>query len=273
MVWRSLNPPQPPSHHTTPIPVFSAFADAGVEVRSYDALNHGANPLTRANDRAFIPSFSCLVDDLRTVLATAASTHPRTPLFVGGQSMGGLVALHAALGTLATPAAAPLPPLTGLLLSSAAIDVDWTLTLRLQAPIGGLMAAVLPRSRIVPGVPVDSISPDPACVAAYVADPLNLPGNVRARTANEVLKAFRAASATLAERGGLKSPPVFAIHGDADRCTSMPAAKRLVDAAADGRMEVFEGGYHELLHGATRERATRVCLDWLLARAAGESKM
>ena len=138
---------------------------------------------------------------------------------------------------------------------------------------GGLLARLAPRARLVPGVPIDCLSPDPALVAAYVADPLNLPGNVRARTANETLKAFRAAAATLAERGGLKSPPVFAIHGDADRCTSMPAAKRVVEGAADGSMVVFEGGYHERFHGATRARATRVCVDWILGRAGAQSKM
>lgn len=258
---------------TPPAPVFTAFADAGIEVRSYDALNHGANPLARPDDKAYIPSFSMLVDDLRATLAAAAAAHPRAPLFVGGHSLGGLVALHAALGTLATERAPPLPRLTGLLLSSAAIDVDWTPVLRLQAPVGGLLAALVPRARLVPGVPIDCISPDPALVAAYAADPLNLPGNVRARTANETLKAFRAAGATVAARGGLQSPPVFAIHGDADRCTSMPAAKRLVDGAADGSIVVFEGGYHELLHGETRARAVGVCVDWILARAAGESKM
>lgn len=242
-------------------------------MRSYDALNHGANTLARPDDRAYIPSFSMLVDDLRLTLATAATDRPHTPLFVGGHSMGGLVALHAALGTLATDAAPPLPPLTGLLLSSAAIDVDWTLTLRLQAPIGGLLAALAPRARLVPGVPLDCLSPDPALIQAYAADPLNLPGNVRTRTANETLKAFRAAAATVSARGGVTTPPVFGIHGDADRCTSFAASKRLVDGAADGTFVVFEGGYHELFHGDTRERAVKVCVDWLLARAAGASKM
>ena len=260
-----------------PSSVFDAFAAAGIEVRSYDALNHGANPNLAAapGDRAYIPSFSFLVDDLRLALAAAAEAHPTTPLVVGGHSLGGLVALHAAMGTYTTPGAPtpPLPPLAGLLLSSAAIDVDWTPILRAQAPIGGLLARLAPRARLVPGVPIDCLSPDPALVAAYVADPLTLPGNVRTRTANETLKAFRAAAATLAERGGLKSPPVFAIHGDADRCTSMPAAKRVVEGAADGGMVVFEGGYHELFHGATRARATRVCVDWILGRAGAQSKM
>lgn len=37
---------------------------------------------------------------------------------------------------------------------------------RVQAPIGGLLAAVLPRAQIVPAVPLENISNDPEVVSA-----------------------------------------------------------------------------------------------------------
>lgn len=245
-----------------------------MEVRSYDCLNHGASAVD-ARDVGLIPRVTFLVDDMRLALAAAASAHPGVPLFAAGHSMGGLIALLAALGVATTPGAPapPLPALAGLILSSAAVDVEWTPLLRIQAPLGGLLAALVPRARIVPAVDPSMLSPDPACVAAYVADPLNFVGPVRARTGNELLKGFRAAAAALAARGGLDRPPLLAIHGDADRCTSLKAVKAVVDGAADGELVVVSGGYHELLHGATAAAATKTLLDWTLARARGKDRV
>jgi acylglycerol lipase len=48
------------------------------------------------------------------------------------------------------------------------VDVEWTPILRIQAPLGGLMAAVMPRARIVPAVRPEDMSTDAATVAAYV---------------------------------------------------------------------------------------------------------
>lgn len=248
--------------------VFDAFADAGVEVRSYDCLNHGASA-GEPRDVGLVPRVTFLVDDMRAALATAAAAHPGVPLFAMGHSMGGLIALLSVLGVATTPGATPppLPTLAGLILSSAAVDVEWTPLLRIQAPLGGLLAALAPRARIVPAVDPSMLSPDPACVAAYVNDPLNFVGPVRARTGNELLKGFRAAAAALAARGGLDAPPLLAIHGDADRCTSLRAVKAVVDGAADGELVVVPGGFHELLHGATAPAAIKILLDWTLARA------
>lgn len=71
------------------------------------------------------------------------------------------------------------------------------------------------------------MSTDPEVVKHYLEDPLNVVGNVRARTGNEILKAFRAAN----KRAGELALPIYAAHGTADRCTSFPALKRLLTQA------------------------------------------
>ena len=48
--------------------------------------------------------------------------HPNIPAFLGGQSLGGLVSAHVALQSQ--------PSWSGLVLCSAAMNVEWTLTLR-----------------------------------------------------------------------------------------------------------------------------------------------
>lgn len=59
----------------------------------------------------------------------------------------------------------------------------------------------------------------------YISDPLNVIGNVRARTGNEILKAFKAVNKKTQEL----SLPIYAAHGTVDRCTSYPAVKRFLE--------------------------------------------
>ena len=55
-------------------------------------------------------------------------------------------------------------------------------------------------------------------MAEFAADPLNFVGNVRAKTANELLKGFREVQQRQAE---LKLP-LLALHGTQDHITSYP---------------------------------------------------
>jgi hypothetical protein len=45
---------------------------------------------------------------------------------------------------------------------------------RLQAPLGGLLAALLPRAQIVPAVPLDQLSNDPIVVRAPLQAPCSM---------------------------------------------------------------------------------------------------
>ena len=63
------------------------------------------------------------VEDLDAFARIVAAKQPTgTPVFLGGQSMGGLVALHSALSGAV--------PWHGLILTSALVDVEWTTTLK-----------------------------------------------------------------------------------------------------------------------------------------------
>jgi len=301
------HPPSQPllslSSPLLPHPVFSDFAAAGIAVATYDAAGHGATQAAAATAGTAAPSEFGLVTDWRLLVsdfmffaAAAVSggggavgcggapppAPPGTPLFLGGHSMGGLVATLAAASWLGggggAPGPPPLPPppppprpaLAGLVLSSAAVDVEWTPILRIQAPLGGLLASLAPRARLIPAVRPEDMSADAATVAAYVGDPLNFVGKTRARTGNELLKAFRVASGPAT--ASALTCPLIAIHGDADRCTSLPAVRRLVGAAAslDKGLVVFPGGFHELLHPwEGQDIALATLRDWMVAHAGG----
>lgn len=61
-------------------------------------------------------------------------------------------------------------------------------------------------------------------VEDYLSDKLNFPGPVRTRTANEIMKGFRA----LGRRHSELMLPILAVHGTKDHCTSLPVSLSLV---------------------------------------------
>ena len=61
-------------------------------------------------------------------------------------------------------------------------------------------------------------------VEDYLNDKLNFPGPVRARTANEIMKGFRA----LGRRHSELVLPILAVHGTRDHCTSLPVSTLLL---------------------------------------------
>ncbi|CAL5220245.1 g2225 [Coccomyxa viridis] len=235
--------------------VHTRLAEAGIAVYGYDHHGHGESDPKAAGERALVHDFNHLVDDSVAFAWDRRRRHPpNIPCISAGQSMGGLIATHLVLRDQDGWA--------GLILCSAAIDVEWTFVLRLQAPIGGLLANLLPRAQIVPAVPLEYISNDPEVVQHFAQDPLNFVGDLRARTANEILKGFR----DIQKKEKLLRLPILAIHGTADKITSYTAVKRLLANAAstDTALKEFPGGYHELLQGPEKEEAFVTLRDWIL---------
>ncbi|KAK9826121.1 hypothetical protein WJX81_005243 [Elliptochloris bilobata] len=240
--------------------VHTELASSGIAVFGMDAHGHGRSEPRDEDDRALVHAFSHLVEDyaeyageVRARFGGAAGP----PAFAAGQSMGGLLATHLVLRDQTAWA--------GLILCSAAIDIEWSLVTRIQAPIGNLLALLVPRWRIVPAVPLEYISNDPAVVADFAADPLNFVGNVRAKTANELLKGFREVQQRQAEL----RVPLLALHGTHDHITSYPAVKRLlqVSQSRDASLVEFPGAYHELFMGAERDASVRALRDCTAASA------
>lgn len=184
--FTSLFSRQPKTSRLTATPPFSAAFtsladDHSIAVYAADAVGHGKSGGTRA----YIERFSDVVSDFEGLCTTAseelaATDHPKPPMFIGGHSLGGLVA---ALTCLQLP-----NQFAGLLLCSPAVDVEWTPVLRMQAAVGNLLASVVPKARIVPAVDPKNLNKDPKKVEEYLNDPLITAGPMASRTANETLK-------------------------------------------------------------------------------------
>lgn len=195
-----------------------------------------------------------MIDDVYTHVAEIKKKYSSMPMFVGGHSMGGLVASHVLLKEQDI--------WSGLILTSAAIDVHWNPILRFQAAVGNILAALVPKAQLVPAVLPEHMSQDPEVVKEYQEDPMIFHGNVRARTANEILKGMK----RMAQDESKITVPIFAVHGNADKTTSLEAVKRLVhnSASKDTTLMEIPGGYHELLMGPEKEEVTAAISAWIL---------
>eukprot|EP00775_Hariotina_reticulata_P010127 gene10127-10285_t len=280
------------------IPVFEHLSDAGIAVYTFDVHGHGKSEPKAASDRCLITSYKDLVDDLYCFVSVVEQrTGGRLPAdstFLGGQSMGGLVAALSALKcqllllaglTLGShPAMALLKHLVfvdvqargyagkdyvaerwaGLVVFSGAMGVVWTLTLRVQAALGNLLASVIPRHQMVPAVKPENLHPQQAVVQRFVSDPLVFHGDLRVRTGNELLKAMT----YLAHHRKQLQLPIYAVHGTNDHVTSCEAIEAFTNGviSKDVTLSKVEGGYHEMLMGDERFNSADGVIEWMQQR-------
>lgn len=232
-------------------PFLVKLAEAGYAVYGHDMHGHGRSEPKEEKLRVYVDHWEDLVDDSCMFMKEIMAKHPGLKVFCSGQSLGGLIA--------ALVTGRMQKDLAGVLLFSSAIDVEWTPMLRFQASIGNCLAACIPYAKLVPAVRAEDMNADPKLVAEYLADKEIYHDNVKARMGNEVLKAFEAVksiSFTL---------PIYAHHGDTDRCTSLPAVQDLLKNApsTDKTMKVIKDGYHEIFNGPQKDEAIKDIIDWL----------
>lgn len=157
---------------------------------------------------------------------------------------------------------------------------------RIQAALGGLLAAVVPRARIVPAVDPKDMNPDASRVQSYLSDPLNT-GEVHpgwcVQVCSSVWRAQLACPSPAPHPRAPRAPPrcaqpsvgnlpvrtanevlkgmrhlrrhwadftlpLYVHHGAGDRCTSPDASQAFVAAAssADKVLHLVPGGFHEV---------------------------
>lgn len=217
--------------------VFSQLAARGYVAAGLDHLGHGRSEGTRGD----VDRFEDFVVDAEAFLALMREYFgQKLPIFVIGQSMGGLMAAH-----LAIRAGRQGVPIRGVAVVSGAMDVERDLKLKVMEVFSSLLVKIVPQARLVPAVRPEDMSTDPAAVARYVADPLNTIGNLRIKMARVLLDAMEWVHANAQE---LRAP-LLALHGDQDKCTYMVGVQRFVESSSSSDKEFvsFAGLRHELL--------------------------
>ena len=226
--------------------VAERLARAGYSSYAVDHPGHGRSPGVRGG----IESMAATVAGVGELVRLAADRHPGAPLFVYGHSLGGLIALQYLTGT-------PDDRIRGAVLSAPALDTGAATRLhRLAAPV---LSRLLPHLGVLT-LDAETVSRDPAVVAAYRADPLNRTGKVRARTGAEMV----AAAAAMPARLGSLTLPLLVLHGGADRLVPT-ASSELVPAAAgsaDVTRTVYPGLFHEPHNEPEQEQVLADVVAW-----------
>ena len=226
------------------------FAERGFACYAEDHRGHGRTARTLGD----LPSLDQVVADLGTLHRNALVAHPGLPVFLFGHSMGGLI------GTLYCER---VQGLAGAVLNAPALDIPDD-TNPVVVKLAGLLARIAPRLPVEPFYDPESLTDDPAEVAAVRADPLYYKGKLRARTGAQLLRHIPHAVADLAHF----RTPVLVTHGTADRTVPPRASEILYGAAAteDKQLVWFDGLLHEVHNSTRRDEVLRTWTDWLEAR-------
>ena len=225
-----------------------ALGPCGISVYAPDLRGNGRSP----GYRGHVDSWSSFREDLRCLAGQVRSAAPGVPLFLVGNSLGGLIVLDYALrypeGVRGVVALSP--PL-------GEIGVPPVLL-----ALGRAVSRIWPRFALETGMDLTGLSRDPAVVREVLADPL-FHRRGTARLSTEVTGAM----ARVQEQAARFPAPVLVMHGSADRMVRPDGSRRFIASVrrADKLLIEYDGAYHALLADLDRERVLSDLGAWIAA--------
>jgi acylglycerol lipase len=223
------------------------FVPKGYAVYSFDLRGHGKSE----GIRSYVERFSYYLDDLKIFYNIVREEHKKAKVFLVGHSMGSTITIAYAIEHQSE--------LNGLIVSGTTLKAGASIN---QATI--LMAKIL--SILAPKMGVSAldanlISRDKAVVDAYVHDPLNYTGKLRARWGTELLKTM----IRLQSKISALSLPILIMQGSADRISDPSSSKMLFDGvkSKDKTLKLYEGFYHEIFNDPERQQVFSDMEAWL----------
>jgi len=221
-----------------------------LEIFAPDLRGNGRSP----GQRGYIERWSELREDLRRLVIWVRSDRPGIPLFLLGNSLGGLVALEYAL--------AHPEGLRGVIAIAPPLG-DLGVPAPLMA-LGRVLSRLWPRFSLDTGMDLSGLAHDPEVTARVLRDPL-FHRKGTARLSTEVT----AAIARVQDGAPAFPAPVLVLHGSADRMVPPEGSRRFVAAGGqpDRRLIEYPDGYHALLADVSGAVVLQDVTDWILARA------
>lgn len=233
---------------------YAAFAErmasCGMSTYALDLRGHGLSD----GRRGHVPAFDVYlqeVDRFRREVEGLADVH--VPLFLVGQSMGGLIALR-------------YQQEYNTRFRGAVIVSPWLAT-AMAVPRWKVMASSL-ASRVLPSLPfrtgIDpaNISRDPEIVEAYRADPL-----VHDRITPRLFTEASSAMGMAFQRSDRLDEPMLFLLAGADRIVDTERSVRFArQLRGDTTVQVVDGAYHDLLNEQAGTAVLRQVRDWVAAR-------
>jgi alpha-beta hydrolase superfamily lysophospholipase len=220
----------------------------GITVHAMDVRGNGRS----GGQRAYVERWDEFREDLRRFVELVRAEEAGRPLFLLGNSLGGLIVLEYALhypGGLRGVIAAS-PPL-GRLGVPAPLLV-----------IGRVLSRVWPRFSLRTGMDLSGLARDPVVAQTVLADPLfHRVGTARLST--EVVAAIARVQA-----GAPAYPlPVLVLHGSADRMVPPDGSREFMARVGhpDHELREYAGAYHVLLADLEHERVLADVERWIEA--------
>jgi alpha-beta hydrolase superfamily lysophospholipase len=224
------------------------FTARGVAVYAYDVRGNGRSP----GQRAYVERWDEYLDDLARFLELVHKEEPGTPVFLLGNSLGGLIVLDYALQQC--------DGIQGVIAASPPLG-----RLGVPAPLmalGRVLSRVWPRFSIRTGLDLSGLARDPAVAATVLADPLfHRVGTARLST--EVTAAIARVRAG-APRFSL---PLLLLHGSADRMVPPDGSRDFIGRVRfhDRELREYAGAYHVLFADLDHERVLADVERWIAA--------
>jgi alpha-beta hydrolase superfamily lysophospholipase len=225
------------------------FQSRGITIHAMDLRGNGQS----GGQRAYIERWEEYREDLHRFLDLVRLEEPGRPLFLLGNSLGGLIVLEYALHYP--------EDLRGVIAASPPLG-----RLGVPAPmlaLGRILSRVWPRFSIRTGMDLSGLARDPVVVQTVLADPLfHRLGTARLST--EVVAAIARVQA-----GAPGFPlPVLVLHGSADRMVPPDGSREFVARVRhpDRELHEYAGAFHVLFADLDHERVLTDVERWIEAR-------
>jgi alpha-beta hydrolase superfamily lysophospholipase len=177
--------------------------------------------------------------------------HKKAKVFLVGHSMGSTIAIAYAIEHQSE--------LNGLIVSGTTLKAGASIN-QLTILMAKILSILAPKMG-VSALDANLISRDKAVVDAYVHDPLNYTGKLRARWGTELLKTMIRLQSKISEL----SLPILIMQGSADRISDPSSSTMLFDGvkSKDKSLKLYEGFYHEIFNDPERQQVFLDMETWL----------
>lgn len=230
--------------------------EAGFEVRAVDLYGHGRSPGPRGHIRSFDGDHLGAVDALVTL---AERERPRTPLFLLGHSLGGLIAARWAQERVFASRLRGLVLVAPFVAPSMKVP-GW------KRGASRLLGRLAPSFTLPTGIAdVDLFRTDEAA-SAFAGDPL-----VQRRISAGHWNALSAERERLVgDAGALRTPTLVLLAGE-DHIISVEAARAFVSRLPDATVMEYDEAFHALHHDPVAEAMTADLVAWVTARLGADA--
>lgn len=225
------------------------FATRGIATYAYDQRGFGGAP-----ERGIWAGEANFVSDAKQMVAAVRARHPKAPVYLLGESMGGAVAI-------ATLASAEPPKVDGAILSAPAVWGGEEMNPFYRATLWALVHVWPAKELTGEGLRIMA-SDNIEMLRALSRDPLVLKGS-RADAAYGLVNLMDTAHA---RAPGLELP-VLLLYGAHDEIIPEPPVRKLAETLKDNqRFIYYPEGYHMLMRDLQRKRVWKDMAEWILAR-------